>query len=112
MGRSTAFLRPPGEPVDSLRNVVRVDEMAPVGLVVIDVEARTLERLARLTAELDTDDGVATPVRDEDRQVVAAEVGLPAIDRRDEAGEDQQAGGLRAVAGQAGGVTHDRAHRE
>src|SRR3954469_1803460 len=82
------------EPRDRGPDVRRVDLVARVGLVVLDRQAGGPEQLVRATAEPDLHDRVAATVGDERAQPrPPVEVGLPAVDDRDEAGEGEDPGG-------------------
>src|SRR4051795_10797617 len=86
------------EPRDRGLDVRRVDLVARVGLVVLDRKPGGPEQLVRATAEPDLHDRVAATVGDERAQARSpVEVGLPAVDDRDEAGEGEDPGGRRPV---------------
>src|SRR4051794_13305704 len=74
------------EPDTGGRHVIRVDRVSTDMLVVLDVEPAPLQPVARLPAEADIDHPILPAVCDEDRQArPAGEVGLPGLDRGNEA---------------------------
>lgn len=91
----------------------RIDVVACVGLVVLDVEAAGAEDLVRLASEADVHHRVVTAVGREHAGLGAAgQVRRPAIHRRDEPGEGEDAGDRWPVCAEAHRVAHHRAHRE
>ena len=95
-----------------LSDRLRVDRVLDRRLAVEHVGAGGFERRARGAAELDRDHRVVRAVRDRDRRERRLEVGLPALDRRDEAAEREQRLRARPALPEPERVAHHRALRE
>ena len=83
-----------------------------VGLAIGDLEPPASSR-SRARGEADLDDRVAAPVGDEGaRPLAVGERRLPALDRRHEAAEGEDAGDGGSVGAERHRVAHHRPHRE
>ncbi len=102
-----------GEPAGCGGDVGGVDVVGGVGLEIGDRESRRLKQITRSSGKRDVHDRVLAAMGDEHRHRLAGDqVGFPAVDRRDEAGEREDPGGRGPVAGKPERVAHHRAHRE
>src|SRR3954454_14005495 len=101
------------EPRDRWLDKCRANLVVRVGFGVLDAKAGGPEQLVRATAEPDLHDRVAATVGDERAPArPPVEVGLPAVDDRDEAGEGEDPGGRRPGGAEPERVAHHGAHGE
>src|SRR5512132_2977160 len=99
------------EPLTQPDQEAGVDRMPERILAVEDRCARVLQELARLSAELDRNDGIERSVADRDRRS-GAELELEALDCRDEAREGDERGGPRAPGSETQRVSDHRPLRK
>ena len=97
------------QPAGQLGHRGRIDVVAGVALAVGDVDPGAGQPLVRRAREVDGDHRVAAAVGDVDRQPGAIEVGLPAVDGRDEPAQRDDPGRRWATIAEPERVRHDRA---